>query len=437
MKTNLVLVVVSAMVAIVLLTGCGTSPAPETVHADEEPSATTLETGADQDVVAEAVVEPARWSELAFAAGGTVAEVLVVEGDVVGQGQVLARLNAAQQEAAVAQAKAGLQRAQAGLDELRAGPRPQEIESAQAAIEAAQAQLDRVLEGARPEEISAAQAALDMAKAQLQKVQEGPQEEPLIAARAEMANAEATLRQAQAAYDRVKSEPDIGARPEALQLQQATHAYEAAQARLDELQKGPSAADVAIARAQVQQAQAQLDALKAPARSADIAAAQAEIRRAAAQLSLIEAGMRPETIAAAAADVAAAQAMLDQAQAALADTELRAPFSGTVTAMHVDAGDQASPGRVVVVLATLDRLYTRTKDLMDLDVTRVVVGQSAEVTVDALPGQTLEGVVREIALQAGDYRGDVVYDVTIELTGADVTKVLRWGMTALVKIKTQ
>jgi hypothetical protein len=44
--------------------------------------------------------------------------------------------------------------------------------------------------------------------------------------------------------------------------------------------------------------------------------------------------------------------------------------------------------------------------------------------------------VREIALQPGDYRGDVVYAVTVDLTDA-ADLPLYWGMTALVEIQTE
>jgi multidrug resistance efflux pump len=387
--------------------------------------------------VAEAVIEPAEWNEVAFASGGTVAEVLVEEGDVIEEGQLLARLDAVQQEAAVAQAEAGLRRAQARVDELKAGPRPQEIEAAKAAIEGAQAQLDRILQGVKPEEVAAAEASLGVAKASLQKVLEGASEQSLIAARADLANAEAQLQQAQAAYDRVKSEKDITARPESLALQQATHAYEAAKARLNDLKKGATSADVAIARAQVKQAQAQIDALEAPAQSADIAAAQAEIRRAEAQLALLEAGVRPETIAAAEADVTAAQAALDQAETALADMEMHALLAGTVTDVQIEVGDQVGPGQTLVVIAALDQFYVRTIDLVELDVARVNVGQPVVVTVDAFPEREFEGGVHEIALQAKDYRGDVVYDVTVKLSDPELSEALRWGMTAMVKIQTE
>jgi len=105
--------------------------------------------------------------------------------------------------------------------------------------------------------------------------------------------------------------------------------------------------------------------------------------------------------------------------------------------VRVGVGDRVRPGETVIVLATLDQLYARTVDLTELDVVRVAVGQPATVSVDALPGREFTGVVREIALQKEDYRGDVVYAVTIELNDPDLDPSLRWGMTAMVKIKTQ
>jgi multidrug resistance efflux pump len=73
-------------------------------------------------------------------------------------------------------------------------------------------------------------------------------------------------------------------------------------------------------------------------------------------------------------------------------------------------------------------------DLTELDVARVAEGQAVTVSVDALPGEEFGGVVSEIALQAGDYRGDVVYAVTVALPEVEDLP-LRWGMTALVKIE--
>jgi multidrug resistance efflux pump len=388
---------------------------------------------ASDDVVADAVVVPVQHARLSLPTGGIVAEVLVAEGDAVEAGQMLMRLDSARQAAAVAQAEAQLRRAQNTVAELQAGPRQQEIGTAQAAIEVAQAQLARVQQGVRPEEIGAAEAALDGARASLQKVQEGPREEELVAARADLANAEATLQQAQAAYDRVKSEPNIVARPESLQLEQATNAYEAARARLEAIKKRATAADIAAARAGVDQAQAQLDALKAPARSADVAAAEAEIRRAQAQLDLLEAGARPETIAAAEAEVAAAEAALEQAKIALSETELYAPSAGTVASLEAKVGEQVAPGSPVVWLADLSAWQIETDDLTELNIVRIQEGDPVTITFDAIPDLELPGKVVRIEAIGESKMGDITYTVIIVPDEDDDR--LRWNMTASVVIE--
>ena len=99
-------------------------------------------------------------------------------------------------------------------------------------------------------------------------------------------------------------------------------------------------------------------------------------------------------------EIAQAEARLQQAELAVArlelqldDAELRAPFAGTVVEVRVEEDDRVSPGQVVLVLATLDRIEARTVDLTELDVAQLAVGQSAVVSVDALPDLEFGGVV--------------------------------------------
>jgi multidrug resistance efflux pump len=381
-------------------------------------------------ILVEGKVVPIRTVSLGMATGGRVTEVAVAEGAQVAAGQVLARVDAARQTAAVAQAEAGLRRAEARVQQLKAGARPQELAAAQAALDAAQAQLARIQQGARPEDIRAAEAALSAAQASLAKLQEGAGSGQLIAARTEVLNAGAVLQQAQAAYDKVKGNPDIGALPQSVQLQQATNAYNAAKARLADLEAGATNADLAGAGARVRQAQAQLDALKAAARPAEIAAAEAEVRRAAAQLALVREGPRSEEIAIAEADVAAAQAALDQARAALADTELRAPFAGTVAELNLRVGEQAAPGASAVTLADFSAWVVETTDLTELNVVRVQPGDTVTISLDAAPGLELAGEVVRINPVGRDQRGDVSY--TAELRPLQTDPRLRWNMTAAV-----
>lgn len=376
-------------------------------------------------------VVPVQSAELSLPLSGITAEVLVAEGEVVEAGQALVRLKATQQAAAVAQAEAQLARAQARLNELQAGAREQEIAAARAAQDAAEARLARIENGALPAEITAATAALAEAQAALQKVLEGASDQQIIAAESELANAEAVRRQAQAAYDRVAGNPDIGARPEAAQLEQATNAVNAAQARLADLRSGAGAADTAAARARVQRAQAQLDLLSA-SNPADIAEAEAAVRQAQAQLDLLEAGARVETLAVAEADVQAAEAALAQAQAALDDTELRAPFAGSVASLDAVAGEQIVAGAPVIVLGDLARWQIETEDLTELDAVNVKPGDTVAITFDALPGLEMEGVVKLVRAIGENNRGDIVYTLVIE--PAEHDERLLWNMTAVVEL---
>jgi multidrug resistance efflux pump len=412
------------------LAACGGAAQPTDAPAPDATGAAVAPVRADSRISVEGVVVPVQQAKLSLTTGGVVDEVLVAEGDAVTAGQLLLRIQSQKQAAAVAQAEAALAGAQARVAELKAGPRPQEIEAAQAAVAAAQAGLDKLQAGATAEEIAAAQAGLAQAQASLAKTTEGPDENQRIAAEAALANAEAARRVAQAAYDRVKGLADVGLRPESLQLEQATNAYNQALASLKALDDTGTAADIAGARAGVQRAQAQLDALRASARPADLAAAQAEMQRAEAQLALIEAGAKPELIAAAEAEVAAAQAALDQAKASLADTELYAPFAGTVARLDVNPGEQANPSTPLVWLADQSAWLVETTDLTELDVAKVQVGDTALLEFDALPDLELNGRVVRIRPLGEDRLGDITYQVVIEPERFEPS--LRWNMTTAV-----
>lgn len=423
-------------------------------------------------IISDAKVMPSRRATIGPASPGTVAEVLVAEGDIVEAGQVLARMDSARAEATVAQAEAGLSRAQARLAETRAGARPQEVEASRAAVEAARAQLAKVEQGAREEDIVAAAAALIASQASLAKTQETTTDDKIAAASADLARlkdgattedilaAEIAVEQAKASLWGMQSERDgICGRAAGYQCDSATakvgtaeRAVElainnvakvkaaprqpdiaAAQSRLDELLKGPNNNTVAAAEAQVQQAEAALEKVKAPARPADIAAAQAEIRRAQAQLALVQAGSRSETISAAEADVASARATLQQAQAVLAETEIKAPFSGTLASVDIRPGEFLLAGAPVLSLADLSNWQIETTDLTELSVVRVQEGDKVKITFDAMPGLELPGTVTRIKFLGEKKQGDILYTAVVRPDRHEDR--LRWNMTASVSIE--
>jgi HlyD family secretion protein len=271
---------------------------------------------------------------------------------------------------------------------------------------------------------------------------EGPTEQELIAAKAEIANAEAALTQAQRAYDRVKWRNDVGATQESANLQTATNNYEASKARYDNLLAGARDSDINAANAQIWQASAQFNALRA-GRPSDIASLEADVRSAQANLDKLLAGSTTSQIAAAEADVKAATASLQQQLISLAQTELRAPFSGVVAAVEINAGEQASPGAALIQLADTSVWRIETEDLTELQVVDVVEGDRATIAFDALPGVEMVGTVTTIRPFGENSSGDIVYTVVLEpgtitastMDASTVSDRLRWNMTAVVSFE--
>lgn len=388
----------------------------------------------DEAIIARAIVKPLRYAQLGFSIDGRVKERLVQEGMQVAAGQALVRLEDTRQLVALAQARAGLQQAEAQLSGLRAGARVQEIAEAQAVVEEAQARL-RLLqqENEQTADASAAQAVLTAAEAKLQQLQGGPTEAALIDVRAALQQAAASLQTAQSAYDQVSWRNDVAMLPEALQLQQATIAYEAAKARYDQLMAGADQAQLSAAQAEIETARANLVRLRTPAKAGELEAAAAQVRQAQAKLDLLTAGAPAATIAAAEATVTAAQATLMAAEAELAETALHAPFAGTVAELHGEVGEQLQAGAPLVQLGDLAAWQLETDDLVELDVVKVQAGALVTITIDALPGVALTGHVVRIKPLGENKVGDMTYTAYIQLDQAQES--LAWNMTATVYIE--
>ncbi len=445
MKRIIIIVVVLAILAVAGYFGYQQFLAPPepTPTPDADLSAQQL----PEIVSAEGFVVPAQDADLSFQISGQVIDVEVNEGDLVETGQVLVRLDSTDQEKAVAQAEAGVTQAeaalvsaQARLDQARTGPTDEAIKQAEAAVDTAKARLAQAKTGPTDEVIAQAEAAVLTAKAGLNQLLADARPEDIQAASADLLTAQATLRQAQAEYDKIAWAGDVGETPQAIALEQATLAFEAAKARYDKLVNGATAEDIAIAQSGVGEAEAALAAAKVGPTEEAIAVAEAGVAEAEAALAAVRAGATDEEIAIAEAGVieaeaalASAQAALAIAQAALDDYELMAPFTGEVGRLDVEVGELVAPGTPVISLGDSSTWYVETDDLTEIDVVQVAVGQPVRVTIDAIPDRDFEGVVTDIAPRSEIKRGDVTYTVTIELTDTDGVP-LRWGLTAFVDI---
>lgn len=348
----------------------------------EEREEVTVQRGSLLSVVnATGSILPKDQTTLTFSGAGRVAEVLVEEGQQVSTGQVLASLETTDLEYAITQAELALALAQAQLLRLQRTPADYEIAAAEAALDSVRASRDRLLAGPSEAEIRVARANLDQAQA--------------------------ALDQAQAAYNQVAHLPNVGLLPQALQLEQATIAFETAQASFELSMREPSGAELAAAESAIAQAEAALARLQQGIADEDLLIAQIQVQQ--AQLSL------------------------DQAQHQLEGTELTAPHPGTITLVSIKPGDLVG-GQPAFILTDLSDF--RIDILVDeIDIARIDAGQPVTVTLDALPGETLAGQVERIAEIAAIESGVVTYRVQVRLDPVDVP--LRSGMTATVDIVTE
>jgi len=153
------------------------------------------------------------------------------------------------------------------------------------------------------------------------------------------------------------------------------------------------------------------------------------------QSRLDDSNLDPEILAAAEARLEAATAHVTAAEASVEFYELRAPFSGFLFNTDMTLGEIALPMTPVAFIADTSHWIVKTKDLAEVDVAKVSVGDSVTVKLDAFPDEEFTGVVTEINPIGKLYLGDMTYQVTITLNEADVRFL--WNMTAIVSIKTE
>lgn len=393
-----------------------------------------LET-ASGGVTALGTILPARRVTVGFQASGPVRAVHVQVGTEVQTGELLAELDTADLVFVVREAEDELALSRALLEQARAGAREQELAIARAGYERALAQHEQMLAGARPEQIAMARADRDAALARLMQVESGADEEELIVSRADLEKAEIALERAQAEYDRYAWREGFEASPQAATLQEATINHRAAKAQYERLTKLPDEADLEAAGARLVSAEAQLKLSQAGPDSQQVTASAATVTIAQAQLQLKEAAPRPEDAAVAEARVRQAQTALERAKLALSRSQLEAPFSGTVSAVHVSAAEWAAPGTPVVELLDTSGWVAETRNVSELDIARVKVGQQALVRVMALGDEELQGRIISISPVAVVQQGDTTYTAIIELEPADLN--LRPGMNAKAQILTE
>ncbi|MDM8519650.1 efflux RND transporter periplasmic adaptor subunit [Anaerolineales bacterium HSG6] len=387
-------------------------------------------------VSAEGFVLPQKQAKLAFETSGWLINLDVTEGDMVIEGQVLARLEDTDQQFAIAEIEAQRLLAQANLNQLLAGPTPEEIAQKEVALARAEAALETFMTGATNEDVAQVKAGLNLRQLELQELLAGNRAEELLAAEASMNQAAADVQQAQLEYNKVEgSTHDEAIQQVGIGLQKATAAYESAKALYEDALAGATPEEITVSRSLVAEEQALLKQIMAGPTDEEITSLLADVQQRQADLDLLLAGSTDEAIAVGEAEVTQVEARLAQVKLTVEDTEIIAPFDGIIADLPIEDGQYVNMGEPILTLAQSHPWYIETDDLTELDVIYVEEGQTVTVKVDALPDETFEGAITHIKPQSETKAGDVTYTVDIALADSTATdERLRWGMTAFVDV---
>lgn len=212
----------------------------------------------------------------------------------------------------------------------------------------------------------------------------------------------------------------------------------------DELNRNVAEAQRAVAAAQEDLANAQKALASAQATpTTDVDAASAAAAGASAGSA------DTNTVSAAQRSLASAQANLDQANAKAAGRTVTAPSSGSIVELNAKVGatvtggmimgeSDTSGGKQCMQIADLSKMKV-TVQVGEKDITKIAVGQSANVTYPAFPDIVSQGTVTAIASVANSDSnsggGSVTFNVDILIEAPDAR--LKPGMTAEVSVVTE
>jgi HlyD family secretion protein len=146
------------------------------------------------------------------------------------------------------------------------------------------------------------------------------------------------------------------------------------------------------------------------------------------------------------------QANLTRVSDVLQKTTYEAPFDGVITNLPVREGEtvvigiQNSPGSTLMTLADMSIITSEVK-VDETDIVNVHLGQSAEVTIDAIPHKIFHGIVSEIgdnaivrstgvATSQATSTSEEAKDFKVVVTLSDPPGDLRPGLSSTAKVTT-
>lgn len=208
----------------------------------------------------------------------------------------------------------------------------------------------------------------------------------------------------------------------------------AAEADLNAVQSGGTQDEVLTTQSQLGKAQAERDAAQrnlqavqrlqhtGAASPAEVEEARSRVTRAEAEIQLAQSKLSkrfssPEITKVQAA-VAEARAAYAGAQDLLRNSNIQAPFAGSVYQIPVKAGSYVNTGDLLIQVANLDLVQVRAF-VDEPEIGRLAKGEKVEITWDAVPGRMWEGTLTQTPTVVTNLGTRTVGEITCQISNSD------------------
>lgn len=302
--------------------------------------------------------------KVSFKIPGRIFKRLVDEGDIIKEGDLIAKLEDKELIDQKNKAEATLEALQSKVPALLTTIEKEEktstdeINQAEANLKAAQARLSLLLSGSRPQEIEQGKAGVEETISELEKFQKYMERANELYRRGYVAAKD---------WDAAKAN------------------YEAALARNKKANELYALVKEGPRREEIEEAKAKVESTKAAFSLAHSRRLQVKVYR--QELQILKSQIKE------------AQAALEVAKRQLEYSEVFSPVSGVVLVKSAEQGEYVSPGATIVTIADLYHVWLKAY-VDETDLGRVKLGQKVWVRTDTFPNKTYEGKISFISSEA-------------------------------------
>lgn len=430
-----------------------------------------------QTVSATGGIESAHEISLNFKAAGKIANVSVKEGDIVKQGQELARLDTASMSAVLKQYQASLDSAKANLAKVRAGASSEDIGLTQEQLNKSISDYNNLVRDAQAQKMIFLEKAIDSlnssvftSQTALNTIGTGLVDRELagnlLFSNSGLQNKVSNdYKLLKAQLETVRRQIDEAGNNKS-DMQKAIDASDVSRNYLSQLNSFlddsyrladsivvsvsfPQTSKDAI-KASIGAQQTAINASLSSVQTAksnlingvnsydsQILAASNSVSIARAQLSLKESGPREFDLSAAQASVNQAQAQLAKLYADLEDYYIKAPIDGKITKVNFLAGETPSGATPPIQMLGTERFEIKA-DIPESDITKIKIGDKVTIELDAFGSdRPFKGAVTSIDPAQTVIKDVTYYKTTVSFDEDSWNDQIKPGMTASITVKSE